>query len=82
MDKEKEPLQERLITKSDKQKYIELQQISLNFVDDLERNKVGLSQSDAKTLLELIQIEIKYRYRMEGGNISATRFNTDSESVS
>ena len=64
MDKEKEPLQERLITKSDKQKYIELQQISLNFVDDLERNKVGLSQSDAKTLLELIQIEIKYRYRM------------------
>ena len=64
MDIEKEPLQERLITKSDKQKYIELQQISLNFVDDLERNKVGLSQSDAKTLLELIQIEIKYRYRM------------------
>lgn len=64
MNKEKEPLQERLITKSDKQKFIELQQISLNFVDDLERNKVGLSQSDAKTLLELIQIEIKYRYRM------------------
>ncbi|WP_127147621.1 hypothetical protein [Veillonella sp. VA139] len=64
MDIEKEPLQERLITKNDKQKYIELQQISLNFVDDLERNKVGLSQSDAKTLLELIQIEIKYRYRM------------------
>lgn len=79
MDKEKEPLQERLITKSDKQKYIELQQISLNFVDDLERNKVGLSQSDAKTLLELIQIEIKYRYRMEGGNISATRFNTKAK---
>lgn len=64
MSEEKEPLRERLITKSDKQKYIELQQISLNFVDDLERNKVGLSQSDAKTLLELIQIEIKYRYRM------------------
>ena len=64
MSEEKEPLQERLITKSDKQKFIELQQISLNFVDDLERNKVGLSQSDAKTLLELIQIEIKYRYRM------------------
>ena len=64
MSEEKEPLQERPITKSDKQKYIELQQISLNFVDDLERNKVGLSQSDAKTLLELIQIEIKYRYRM------------------
>ena len=64
MDKEKEPLQERPIKKSDKQKFIELQQISLNFVDDLERNKVGLSQSDAKTLLELIQIEIKYRYRM------------------
>lgn len=64
MSKEKEPLRERLITKSDKQKFIELQQISLNFVDDLERNKVGLSQVDAKTLLELIQIEIKYRYRM------------------
>ena len=64
MSEEKEPLQERPITKSDKQKFIELQQISLNFVDDLERNKVGLSQSDAKTLLELIQIEIKYRYRM------------------
>ena len=64
MDKEKEPLRERPITNSEKQKYIELQQISLNFVDDLERNKVGLSQVDAKTLLELIQIEIKYRYRM------------------
>lgn len=64
MSEEKEPLQERPIKKSDKQKFIELQQISLNFVDDLERNKVGLSQSDAKTLLELIQIEIKYRYRM------------------
>ena len=64
MSEEKESLQERLIKKSDKQKFIELQQISLNFVDDLERNKVGLSQSDAKTLLELIQIEIKYRYRM------------------
>lgn len=64
MSKEKEPLQERPITNSEKQKYIELQQISLNFVDDLERNKVGLSQVDAKTLLELIQIEIKYRYRM------------------
>lgn len=64
MDTEKEPLQERPITKSEKQKYIELQQISLNFVDDLEQNKVGLSQVDAKTLLELIQIEIKYRYRM------------------
>ena len=64
LDTEKEPLQERPITKSEKQKYIELQQISLNFVDDLERNKVGLSQVDAKTLLELIQIEIKYRYRM------------------
>lgn len=61
---EKEPLRKRGITKSEKQKFIELQQISLNFVDDLERNKVGLSQSDAKTLLELIQIEIKYRYRM------------------
>ena len=64
MSEEKEPLQERPIKKSDKQKFIELQQISLNFVDDLERNKVGLSQSDAKTLLELIQIEIKYRYGM------------------
>ena len=64
MSEEKEPLQERPIKKSDKQKFLELQQISLNFVDDLERNKVGLSQSDAKTLLELIQIEIKYRYRM------------------
>lgn len=64
MERKKEPLQERPIKKSDKQKFLELQQISLNFVDDLERNKVRLSQSDAKTLLELIQIEIKYRYRM------------------
>ena len=64
MDKEKEPLQERTITKSEKQKYIELHQISLNFVDDLERNKVGLSEVDAKTLVELIRIQIKYRYRM------------------
>lgn len=64
LDTEKEPLQERPITKSEKQKYIELQQISLNFVDDLERNKVGLSEVDAKTLVELIRIQIKYRYRL------------------
>ena len=64
VDTEKEPLQERTITKSEKQKYIELHQISLNFVDDLERNKVGLSEVDVKTLVELIEIQIKYRYRM------------------
>ena len=64
MDVKKEPLQERTITKSEKQKYIELHQISLNFVDDLERNKVGLSEVDVKTLVELIEIQIKYRYRM------------------
>lgn len=64
MDTEKEPLQEGPITKSEKQKFIELQRISLNFVDDLECNKVGLSEADAKTLIELIKIEIKYRYRM------------------
>ena len=64
MDKEKEPLQEGPITKSEKQKFIELQRISLNFVNDLERNKVGLSEVDAKTLVELIRIQIKYRYRM------------------
>lgn len=64
VDTEKEPPQERPITKSEKQKYIELQQISLDFVDDLERNKVGLSEIDAKTLVDLIHIEIKYRYRM------------------
>lgn len=64
MDTEKEPPQDRPITKSEKQKYIELQQISLDFVDDLERNKVGLSEIDAKTLVDLIRIEIKYRYRM------------------
>ena len=64
MDKEKEPLQEGPITKIEKQKFIELQRISLNFVNDLERNKVGLSEVDAKTLVELIRIQIKYRYRM------------------
>lgn len=64
MDKEKEPLQERPVIKNDKQKFLELQQLALNFVDDLERNKVGLSEVDAKTLVELIRIQIKYRYRM------------------
>ena len=64
MDKEKEPLQERPLIKNNKQKFLELQQLALNFVDDLERNKVGLSNVDAKTLVELIAIEIKYRYRM------------------
>ena len=64
MDKEKEPLQEGPITKSEKQKFIELQRISLNFVNDLERNKVGLSEVDARTLVELIRIQMKYRYRM------------------
>lgn len=64
MSEEKEPLQERPVIKNDKQKFLELQQLALNFVDDLETNKVGLSEVDAKTLVELIQIEIKYRYRM------------------
>lgn len=64
MKVEKEPLQERPIIKNNKQKFLELQQLALSFVDDLERNKVGLSNVDAKTLVELIAIEIKYRYRM------------------
>ena len=64
MKVEKEPLQERPLIKNNKQKFLELQQLALNFVDDLERNKVGLSNVDAKTLVELIAIEIKYRYRM------------------
>ena len=64
MDKEKEPLQERPVIKNDKQKFLELQQLALKFVDDLERDKVGLSEIDAKTLIELIKIEIKYRYRI------------------
>ena len=64
MDAEKEPLQERPVIKNDKQKFLELQQLALNFVDDLERDKVGLSEVDAKTLVELIRIQIKYRYRM------------------
>ncbi len=64
MATEKEPLQERPVIKNDKQKFLELQQLALNFVDELERDKVGLSEIDAKTLIELIKIEIKYRYRM------------------
>ena len=64
MKVEKEPLQERPLIKNNKQKFLELQQLALSFVDDLERNKVGLSNVDAKTLVELIAIEIKYRYRM------------------
>ena len=64
MNKEKEPLQERPLIKNNRQKFLELQQLALSVVDDLERNKVGLSNVDAKTLVELIAIEIKYRYRM------------------
>lgn len=64
METKNEPLQERPVIKNDKQKFLELQQLALKFVDDLERDKVGLSEIDAKTLIELIKIEIKYRYRI------------------
>ena len=47
-----------------KDKYKELKEISTSIVDRMDENGVGLSKGDVNTLLELLRLEIMYRYRM------------------
>lgn len=45
-------------------KYKELKELSTFIVDRMEDEGTGLSKGDVNTLLELLRIEIMYRYRM------------------
>lgn len=47
-----------------KDKYKELKEISTSIVDRMDEDGVGLSKGDVNTLLELLRLEIMYRYRM------------------
>lgn len=45
-------------------KYKELKELSTFIVDRMEDEGTGLSKGDVNTLLELLRLEIMYRYRM------------------
>lgn len=45
-------------------KYKELKELSTFIVDRMEDEGTGFSKGDVNTLLELLRIEIMYRYRM------------------
>ena len=47
-----------------KDKYKELKELSTSIVDRMDDDGVGLSKGDVNTLLELLRLEIMYRYRM------------------
>lgn len=47
-----------------KDQYKELQKLATATVDRMYDDGVGLSKGDANTLLELLRLEIMYRYRM------------------
>ena len=47
-----------------KDQYRELQELATSIVDRMDDDGVGLSKGDANTLLELLRLEIMYRYRM------------------
>ena len=47
-----------------KDQYKELQKLATATVDRMYDDGVGLSKGDANTLLELLMLEIMYRYRM------------------
>lgn len=47
-----------------KDKYKELKELSTSIVDRMADDGVGLSKDDVNTLLELLRLEIMYRYRM------------------
>ena len=50
-----------------KDKYKELIELSTSIVDKMDYDGVALSKGDVNILLELLRIEIMYRYRMQGG---------------
>ena len=47
-----------------KDKYKELIELSTSIVDKMDDDGVGLSKGDVNVLLELLRLEIMYRYRM------------------
>lgn len=47
-----------------KDKYKELQELATSIVDRMDDDGVGLSKGDVNVLLELLRLEIMYRYRM------------------
>ena len=47
-----------------KDKYKELKELSTSIVDKMDDDGVGLSKGDANTLLELLRLEIEYRWRI------------------
>ena len=47
-----------------KDKYSELQELATSIVDRMDDDGVGLSKGDVNVLLELLRLEIMYRYRM------------------
>ena len=47
-----------------KDKYKELKELSTSIVDRMDDEGVGLSKGDANTLLELLRLEIEYRWRI------------------
>lgn len=47
-----------------KDKYKELQELATSIVDLVEYDGIQLSKGDVNTLLELLRLEIMYRYRM------------------
>lgn len=47
-----------------KDKYKELQELATSITDGIEDDGIALSKGDVNTLLELLRLEIMYRYRM------------------
>lgn len=47
-----------------KDKYKELKELATSIVDRMDDDGIGLSKDDVNTLLELLRLEIMYRYRM------------------
>lgn len=47
-----------------KDKYVELKELATSIVDGIEDDGIGLSKGDVNVLLELLRLEIMYRYRM------------------
>lgn len=47
-----------------KYKYKELKELSTSIVDRMDDDGIPLSKGDVNTLLELLRLEIMYRYRM------------------
>ena len=47
-----------------KAKYQELKELATSIVDKIENDRIALSKGNVNTLLELLRLEIMYRYRM------------------